>query len=100
MSEPEYVAYYMDRPNDERTAYENAMKLLIYYNCMCNIEATRLTMVNWAKDRGWVNYFMKRPIKTYPDVNRKRSNQIGTPATAAIISHQTDLIAAYVEDYC
>lgn len=100
MREPEYVAYYMDRPRDERIAYENAMKLMMYYNCQCNIEATRLTMVNWAKSKGWINYFMRRPRATYPDTSRKISNAIGTPATVAIISHQTDLIAQYVEDYC
>jgi len=33
MREPEYVAYYMDRPRDERIAYENAIKLMMYYNC-------------------------------------------------------------------
>ena len=100
MREPEYVAYYIDRPRDERIAYENAMKLMMYYNCQCNIEATRLTMVNWAKSKGWINYFMRRPRATYPDTSRKISNAIGTPATVAIISHQTDLIAQYVEAYC
>ena len=43
---------------------------------------------------------MRRPRATYPDTSRKMSYTIGTPATVAIISHQTDLIAQYVEDYC
>ena len=72
----------------------------MYYNCRCNIEATRLSMLNWARDRGWVNYFMKRPRKTYPEEKTKASNTYGTPATVAIIEHQTDLIKDYVEDYC
>jgi hypothetical protein len=43
---------------------------------------------------------MKRPRATLPDINRGVSKQYGTPATAAIIAHQTDLIADYVNDYC
>lgn len=101
MQEPKYVAYYMDRPGDERDAYKKAILLMKYYNCRANIEATRLTMVNWAKGRGLINYFMRRPRATYPEAStRKVSNAIGTPASLAVISHQTDLIAAYVEDYC
>lgn len=100
MQEPMYVAYYMFRPRDERQAYETAIKLMMYYNCRCNIEATRLTMLSWAKSRGWGDYFMTRPKATYPDIKHKQSNTIGTPATETIITHQTDLIAQYVEDYC
>lgn len=99
LDSPKYVAYYKYRPRDEREAYETAMKLMIYYNCKANIEATRLTMLNWAKTRGWTNYFMRRPKATYADAHRKISNTIGTPATTPIINHQTDLIAQYIEDY-
>ena len=100
LEEPQYVAYYKDRPNDIREAYKNAMKLLFYYNCQCNIEATRMSMVLWARDRGLGNFFMKRPRGTLQDPMRGKTNTVGTPATASIIAHQTDLIAAFVEDYC
>ena len=43
---------------------------------------------------------MKRPRATLADIARGKSNQYGTPATAAIIAHQTDLIADFVNDYC
>lgn len=97
--EPMYVAYYRDRPQDEREAYRTAMQLMMYYNCRCNIEATRLSMFNWAKNAGWVDYFMKRPRATYPEASKKLGNAYGTPATKAVIAHQTDLIANFVEDY-
>ena len=100
LQEPKYVAYYMFRPDDERQAFQTAMKLMLYYNCRCNIEATRLSFLNWAKGRGWGDYFMRRPRATYPEASKKVGNTIGTPATPTIISHQTDLIANYVEDYC
>ena len=95
-----YVAYYLDRPSDERIAYRKAIALLIYYNCQCNIEATKLSMLNYAKVNGFRNYFMNRPQATYPAGNGRHSKTIGTPATPSIIEHQTDLIAQYVEDDC
>lgn len=100
MREPMYVAYYLDRPSDERIAYRKAIALLIYYNCQCNIEATKLSMLNYAKVNGFRNYFMNRPQATYPAGNGRHSKTIGTPATPSIIEHQTDLIAQYVEDDC
>jgi hypothetical protein len=87
MSEPQYVAIYKDRPNDIRDAYKIAIKLAQYYNAIINIEATRMSLVNWARDHKYLNYFMKRPRATLTDINRGVSKQYGTPATAAIISH-------------
>ena len=100
LGEPKYVAIYKDRPNDIRDAYKIAIKLAQYYNAVINIEATRMSLVNWARDHKYLNYFMKRPRATLTDVARGTSKQYGTPATAAIIAHQTDLIADYVNDYC
>lgn len=98
--EPQYVAYYKDRPNDVREAYKIAIRMLQYYNCMANIEATRMSMISWARDNGYIGFFMKRPRATMPDVMSGRSNQYGSPATPAVIDHQTDLIADFVNDYC
>lgn len=98
--EPQYVAYYKARPADVRDAYKTAIKLCQYYNCMINIEATRMSMVSWARDNGFIHMFMKRPRATMPDIMRGRSNQYGSPATVAVIDHQTDLISDFVNDYC
>lgn len=99
LREPQYVAIYKDRPNDLREAYETAIALAMYYNCLINIEATRMSFVTWARDRGLLGYFMKRPSATYPDMSRRKSTQYGSPATTAVIDHQTDLIADFVNDY-
>lgn len=100
MSEPKYVAYYMFRPDNERTAYRTAMQMLMYYNCRANIEATRISMLTWARDKGFYHFFMPRPRATYPDPNRASGRRpIGTPGTAYIINHQTTLIANFVEDF-
>jgi len=43
---------------------------------------------------------MRRPRATLSTEARNTNKQYGTPATSAIIDHQTDLIADYVNDYC
>ena len=43
---------------------------------------------------------MRRPKATLAVSSKNTSKQYGTPATVAIIDHQTDLIADYVNDYC
>lgn len=98
--DPKIVAIYKDRPQDIREAYKTAMKLAQYYNCMINIEATRMSMVTWARNEKFIGYFMRRPRATLADVQKGKTNTIGTPATNMVIEHQTDLIADYVEDYC
>lgn len=98
--EPTYIAYYLDRPNDIREAYKQTIALLMWYNCQANIEATRLSLITYARDNQFMQYFMKRPRICYGDNIKQRSNnQYGTTATKAMIDHQTDLIADYVEDY-
>ena len=100
LQEPQYVAIYKDRPNDIREAYKIAIGLMIYYNAVCNIEATRMSFVTWAREHHYLNWFMRRPSSTYADVTKRRTNQYGTPATKNVIEHQTDLIADFVNDYC
>lgn len=100
LKEPTYVAMYKARPNDVRDAYKTAIKLLQYYNCKANLEATRVSMLSWAREKKYLNYFMYRPVATYPAGNNPKRRTIGTPASVAIIDHQTDLIRDYVNDFC
>lgn len=99
MSEPQYVAYYKDRPDNIREAYENAIRLARYYNCRINIEATRMSFLVWCRNNNLLSYFMKRPRATLSDIQKGKSHQYGTPATLAVINHQTDLIADFINDY-
>lgn len=100
LQEPQYVAIYKDRPNDIREAYKIAIALAQYYNAQINIEATRQSIIPWARDKGFIKLFMKRPNKTLSEKSRAINRQYGTPATKDIIAHQTDLIADYINDYC
>ena len=96
--DPQYVAYYKERPHDVRTAYKIAIAMLQYYNCRANLEASRVSLITWAREHKYMQYFLHRPRATLPDQSRF-SKQYGTPATTPIIDHQTDLIANFVEDY-
>lgn len=100
LKDPTYVAVYKARPNDVRDAYKTAIKLLQYYNCKANLEATRVSMLSWVREKKYLNYFMYRPVATYPAGNNPKRRTIGTPASVAIIDHQTDLIRDYVNDFC
>lgn len=100
LSEPQFVAMYKDRPNDVRECYKIAIKLAQYYNATINIEATRQGIIPYARERKLLGLFMKRPRATLSDSMMNTNKQYGTPATPAIIDHQTDLIADYVNDYC
>lgn len=100
LEEPKFVAIYKDRPNDVRECYKIAIKLAQYYNATINIEATRQGIIPYAKERKLLKLFMKRPRATLSDQMVNTNKQYGTPATPAIIDHQTDLIADYVNDYC
>lgn len=97
---PQFVAMYKDRPNDIREAYKITFKLMKYYNATVNVEATRQGVITHARQEQLLRYFMKRPRATLSDSQKNTNKQYGTPATPAIIDHQTDLIAEYVEDYC
>ena len=59
MNEPIYVAYYLDRPNDIREAYKQTIGLLMYYQAQANIEASRLSVLTYARDNKFMQYFMK-----------------------------------------
>lgn len=99
LQEPQYVAIYKDRPNDIREAYKITKKLAEYYNATINIEATRQGIIPYAKTNGFIWRFMRRPRATLAESARNTNKQYGTPATPAIIDHQTDLIRDYIEDY-
>lgn len=99
LRDPMVVATYKDRPQDLREAYETAIALAMYYNALINIEATRMSFCSWAKSKKFLNFFMKRPRATYPDINKIKTTQYGTPGTDTVINHQTDLIRDYIEDY-
>lgn len=99
MQDPQFVAVYKDRPNDLHEAYQTTIALSMYYNAAINIEATRLSFLAWSKTCKFLNYFMKRPRNTYTDITKQKSTQYGSPATAMVIEHHTELTKDFINDY-
>lgn len=100
LKEPKYVAVYKERPRDIRFAYDNAMKLLAWYNCKALLEHTKISILTYFKSKKKDNLFMKRPKSSLSDIKRGNSQMIGVPATETIIKHGLELINTYVNDYC
>ena len=99
LNEPKYVAMYKDRPRDIREAYENAAKLLTYYNCTAVLEATRTAIITHFRNRKYLHLLMRRPRATMPDVAKGNSKMYGTPTPEKVITHYRELIYDFCLDY-
>ena len=99
-SNANYVAIYKDRPRDIVTAYENAMKLLVYYNCKAMLEHTKIGIIMYFRSKKKDNLFMLRPKSTMPDIRKGNSSMIGYPATETYLRHGLELISRFVDEYC
>lgn len=95
---PNYVAIYKDRPTDIVKAYENAMKLLVYYNCKAMLEHTKISILMYFRSKNKENLFMTRPKSTLPDIRRGNSSMLGYPATETYLRHGIELISRFVDE--
>lgn len=100
LQEPKYVAIYKERPRDIRTAYDNAMKLLTWYNCKALLEHTKISIITYFKSKKKDSLFMKRTKSSMSDIKKGNSQMIGVPATETIIKHALELINIFINDYC
>lgn len=99
IKEPKYVAMYKARPKDIRWAYAIAFRMLEWYNCQAVLEATRTTIVTYAREKKKTHLLMKRPRATMSDVYKGNTNMFGTPTPEKVIKHYLELIENFVNDY-
>lgn len=98
---PKIVAYYKDRPDQIKTAHLTCLKLLQYYNARACLESTRISILQFFRERKCVDkYLMRRPRSCQADIQNGRSRQIGAPASESVIKHQLELIADYIDEFC
>lgn len=97
---PNYVALYKDRPKDIVTAYENAMKLLVYYNCKAMLEHTKIGIIMYFRSKKKENLFMLRPRSTLTDIKGGNSKMIGYPAVETYLRHGIELINLFLNENC
>lgn len=100
LNEPKYVCIYKDRPRDIREAYENAMKILVWYNCKALLEHTKISILTYFIEKKKGSLFMRRPKSSLGDIKKGNSAMMGVPATETIIKHGLELINNFVNDYC
>lgn len=95
-----YVAFYLERPKDVRTAYNNALKLLIYYNCRANLEDTKIGFRTWLRDtvKNEERFLMKRPNYALSSANKKSNTLWGTPGSEKAIRHGLELLEQFIRD--
>jgi hypothetical protein len=91
---------YKYRPDDPRTAYEIAAKMLMYYNAKAVLESTRTAILTHFRNKKYLYLLMKRPRSTMPNIAKGNPNMYGTPTPTGVIKHYIELIYEYVLDYC
>lgn len=96
---PKIVAVYKDRPQHLQTAFDTALKLCSFYNCMTLVEATRISIKQYFEKEHKLHYMMRRPQATANSSKKTNFRQYGVPATEAVIEHYLDLIEQYIVDY-
>lgn len=102
LNEPKYVAMYKYRPQDIREAYDLTMKLLIWYNCKAMLEYTKISIQTYFREKHKEHLFMSRPDFAVTKNTKRSPNTkklIGAPGTEAVIRHELELIAAFINDY-
>lgn len=95
-----YVCMYMERPKSVKTAYENALKILMWYGCKANLEDTKIGFRQWlTTQKLQYKYLMQRPASATS--SNKRTNTLwGTPGSEKMIKHGLELVTTYIEDEC
>lgn len=99
LMEPKYVAIYKDRPKDIREAHITALALCEYYNAKAMVEATRVSVITFFKEKKKSNLLFRRPQSTAATTSKVNMKQFGCPATQSYIEHELDLIENYINDY-
>lgn len=97
-----YVSLYKERPDKVRDAYDNVLKLMIYFNALSLLEYTKMNIVTHIVD------IMKFPqfLATEPSAPgvvikswRKNMRRKGIRVTKDVLGFYLGLIDSYIEDY-
>lgn len=96
-----YVCLYNHRPNDVREGYRQIAYALMYFNAIALLEYTRINILDFLRDNGYLKYLAKEPDAiSRSDKNFKANkNKYGIRATPAVINFYIDKIKEYLTDY-
>ena len=94
-----YVCMYLERPKSVKTAYENALKILMWYNCKANLEDTKIGFRQWLTGQKLhYKYLMKRPASATSS-NKRTDNLWGTPGSERMIKHGLELVSTFIDEF-
>lgn len=97
-----YVAKYMDRPKDVRTAYAQGLMMMWFYNCKGNLEDTKISFRAWLRNIGLDKRFlMRRPnyaLDHQPGMRKRTQTLWGTPGSEKMIRHGLNLVKEFTYD--
>jgi hypothetical protein len=96
-----YVCFYNERSDDVRWDYENVLKISMLYHARLNVEYTKINIIAFFRMKKQFWRILQRPsIAIGSNVSGdKASTLLGTPATSAVIAHQDQKLADYIDDY-
>lgn len=98
-----YVAKYVERPQDEREAFERALKLAVYYNARLNVERTRKEVISYFRQRKMLRFLSKEVSIVTNNFNPSKAKKMalteGTKINVKTIDHYINLIKDLILDY-
>lgn len=97
---PKVVAMYKERPKYIKDAFDNALKLAMFYNAKVLVERSKIGVITHFKQYHKQYYLMNQPQSTISSSSRQKRHLTGVTPTKSIIEHQLELIEAYIEENC
>lgn len=97
-----YVALYRERPERIKNAYDNVLKMLIYYNAQALLEYTKFNIKSHIVDiMKFPDYLAYEPAAPGSEIKnyRKKIKRQGMRATKDVIHYYLGKIEDYINDY-
>jgi hypothetical protein len=83
-----------------RWDYENVLKISMLYHARLNVEYTKINIIAFQNEETVLENLQRPSIAIGSNVSGdKASTLLGTPATSAVIAHQDQKLADYIDDY-
>jgi hypothetical protein len=96
-----YVCLYNHRPDDVREGYKQIAYALMYFNGIALLEYTRINILDYFRDNGFLRYLSKEPdaLSRSDNSYRANKNKYGIRATHVVVNFYIEKITQYLTDY-
>jgi hypothetical protein len=90
-----FVLEYTERPDTPEIFYEDTLMAAVFYGYPLLIENNKLSIINYFRDNGYLEYVMLRPQHLTPEGSRS-TLQRGCPSTPAVIQAHAQALESYI----